>query len=205
MSTLLENLSSAPTAENAPGFDLVRKTGGRYDVSLQGRFLPGWLGNFSSALAGYHLSILAGSARRVSAFFWNARFEIDAGVAATAPEEIDFLALAAARFDSPVTSPALQAARVTEEGEALLVEVEGGDQIGFLAGLLKRFAFYSLFPVELDVATHDGVIADRIRLKGMGGLRPSAQAAAALRRGLQELVENTGLKGPGKIIFSSSP
>lgn len=188
---------AAGDAANQPGFTLSPKGAGRYEVTLQGRFLAGWLGEFSSALAGHHLSILSGSARRVSASFWRARFELDAGAVGTPPEQIDFLALAAAHSEAPGTTPALERARVTEEGDALLIEVSGVDQIGFLAGLLKRFAFFSLFPVELEVATENGVIADRIRLKGIGGTRPSAQATEVLRKGLQDLTEHPGLGNGG--------
>jgi hypothetical protein len=181
---------SPGAAANQPGFTLAPKRNGRYEVSLQGRFLPGWLGEFSAALADHQLSILAGNARRVSPSVWQACFELDASAAGIKPDHIDFLALASSRSAVPGATPALEAVRVIEEGDALLVEVNGADQIGFLAGLLKRFAFYSLFPVELEVETAGGQISDRIRLKGVGGTAPSAEAVEALRNGLQELAGN---------------
>ena len=170
-----------------PGFTLAAKRDGRYEVSLQGRFLPGWLGEFSAGLADHRLSILTGSARRISPSVWQACFELDASAAGMKLDHIDFLALASSRSAAKGVAPALEAVRVVEEEDALLVEVNGADQIGFLAGLLKRFAFYSLFPVELEVATAGGQISDRIRLKGVGGTSPSAEAVDALRKGLQEL------------------
>ena len=189
MSIRLEKMPAA----DAAGFTLAPKREGRYEVSLEGRFQPGWLGEFSAALAGHRLSILSGNARRISPSVWRASFELDASAAGTAPELIDFMALAAARSEAPRVIPTLEAARVTDEGDTLLVEVHGVDQLGFLAGLLKRFAFYSLFPVELEVETAGGRIADRIRLKGMGGTRPSSQATEALRKGLEEMAGNSGL------------
>ena len=177
-------------AANQPGFTLAAKRDGRYEVSLQGRFLPGWLGEFSAGLADHRLSILTGSARRISPSVWQACFELDASDAGTKPDHIDFLALASSRSAANGVAPALEAVRVVEEEDALLVEVNGADQIGFLAGLLKRFAFYSLFPVELEVATAAGQISDRIRLKGVGGTSPSAEAVEALRQGLQDLAGN---------------
>ncbi len=173
-----------------PGFTLAAKRDGRYEVSLQGRFLPGWLGEFSAGLADHRLSILTGSARRISPSVWQACFELDASAAGTKPDHIDFLALASSRSAAKGATPALETVRVVEEKDALLVEVNGADQLGFLAGLLKRFAFYSLFPVELEVATAGGQISDRIRLKGVGGISPSAEAVDALRKGLQELAGN---------------
>lgn len=173
-----------------PGFTLAPKGGGRYEVRLWGRFLPGWLGGFAAALAGHRLSIVSGSAHRISPSVWSACFELDARAAATHPGDIDFLALAAARAESAGgVELRLEAVRVVEEGGAVQVEVRGGDQLGFLGSLLKRFAFYSLFPVELAVETVGGRIFDRFRLKGMGGAAPSAEAVRVLREGLLGLVE----------------
>jgi len=59
------------------------------------------------------------------------------------------------------------------------------DHIAFLAALLSRVSFYTLFPETMLIETVNSKIFDRFWIKGLGGQAPSDTAINLLRRKLE--------------------
>jgi len=161
---------------------------GYYELKLRGQFPPRWLANLTSALAARGISIERGSASKVTPSLWQASFEIlPAG--GVLPAGLDFLALAhAAAGTGPASGRMhLDAYALEQRDEALFVEVNGPDCVGFLEALLKTFAFFSLFAAEVQIDTPGGRVHDRFWLKGVGGLSPSDSSRQGLQIELEKL------------------
>ena len=82
-----------------------------------------------------------------------------------------------------------------------LLEIEGEDRVGFLAALLRRMAYLSLFPVELELETSGGRALDRFWLRSAGDRAPSERARVALAASLEALVHS----GPGRPKGAAAP
>jgi hypothetical protein len=181
----------SPASKAANGCELRRTMSGTYELKLWGRFPPGWAGALSGGLSRKGISVISGSARKVTTS-WDAVFEMDASRCVTDPNRIDFLGLALDESDTaPATDITLIEFSIGEQEKhngALYLEVRAADQMGFLAALLNRLAFLFLFPEEMTVETVNGTAVDRFRLKGIGGTPPSPTARAALQRKLQDLI-----------------
>jgi UTP:GlnB (protein PII) uridylyltransferase len=77
---------------------------------------------------------------------------------------------------------------VAEHGGSLLVAVRAPDCVGLLATLMRRFACFSLFAVELRIDTRDGVADDAFWLRAGGHRRPAPATGPALRAALGHLL-----------------
>jgi hypothetical protein len=95
---------------------------------------------------------------------------------------------AGAGFATPLPLVGFALAPSPSRGGCLRLDVAGEDGVGFLAALLRRLAFHSLFPVELGLDTVGGQARDRLWLRGAGGTRPLPRAQLALRASLEALV-----------------
>lgn len=177
-----------PSVPDESGFEIRPLSVARQQVRVWGRFLPGWLSGFTAGLADQKIGIVRGAAKKTSPSIWFAGFEIDAPAESAA--RIDYLALTQKRA-APRAPTAIRLEGfhmdLEEENGALYVEVRGEDQVGFLDALLRRFALFSLFPAELVVETVGGRVFDRLWLKGIGGLSPSAATIGTLRSELKAL------------------
>lgn len=162
--------------------------GNRYELTLRGKFPPRWLANLTGGLATRGISVHRGHASKLSAILWKGIFELTAPVNLR-PELVDFASLAQASTESTAeTTLRLDSATVEKRGDDLLVEVKGPDSVGFLSQLLKLFAFYSLFPAEVEIDTPAGRVHDRFRLKGLGGSTPSDASRQGLEAALAKLL-----------------
>jgi len=160
----------------------------RYELALEGRLAPGWAGNLAAGLAERCVSIDRGDARVSRAGLWNARFDVRRLPGAPALETLDLAALARADagrgFANPLRLDAYELSQVEAHDGSLLLTLSAPDGVGFLAGLLRRLAYFALFPVELRLETRDERVADDLWLRGAGGRVPSARARSALERAL---------------------
>lgn len=162
---------------------------GLHELKLRGQFPPRWLANLTSALAARGVSIQRGSASKVTPSLWQATFEIAPAGGGELPAGLDYLSLsrtaaAAGPADGRIR---LDACRLEQRGDALFVEVEGPDSVGFLVAMLKTFAFFSLFPAEVHIDTPAGRVHDRFCLRGVGGLAPSESSRQGLQIELEKL------------------
>lgn len=175
----------APSPTDQHQWVLDPLTEGRSELKLRGKFPPRWLANLTSGLARQGISVQRGNASKLSPLVWQGTFEICAA-GRTLPT-LDFLALAYQQEGGTVAEPVrLDNSTIRAEGDALFVEVQGEDSVGFLMTLLKTFAFFSLYPAEVRIDTPAGRVHDRFWLKGLGGSAPTAELCAALRLELQK-------------------
>ncbi len=160
----------------------------RHQVYIDGSLPPGWAGNLASGLATQRISIERGEARAERGGVWTARFEVARLAGAPPFESIDFARLAAtdARegFATPLRLIGFELAPAAEHNGCLVLCVAAQDTVGFLAALLRRLAYFSLFPVEMRLETRGGAIDDRLWLRGAGDRVPSVRARDALRHAM---------------------
>jgi hypothetical protein len=174
------------------GVDVVleRRARARRILRISGRLRPGWCGNLADGLAGRGIGIVRGHAVMVSAGTWHAEFELDCmrGTEPT-PEQLGCLLDTEARagFTTPIELLGFRLEDSETRGGCLRLEVEGRDRVGFLAALLRRLAYFSLFPVELDLETSGERVQDRLWLRGGGASVPRPATRAALAASLQAL------------------
>jgi hypothetical protein len=182
---------AAESAAADPGFAIRRGTDGLYELSIGGRFYPGWGGSLANGLALHGVSIVRGFARKVEALCWRAGFELEQTPGGDSPLALDYLELASrplpARARVPITLDRYELRTSAGHGGCIEVLVEGPDQVGFLGALLKRFAFLALFPEEMAVDTRKGRVHDVFWLKSIGRSVPSDEARSALSRVMRRL------------------
>jgi hypothetical protein len=173
------------------GFAVRRSAGGLYELSIGGRFHPGWGGSLANGLAQHGVSIVRGFARKTEALRWRARFELEPTAGGDNPLALDYLDLASrplpSRRPAEVSLDRYVLCSSAAHGGSVEVGVEGPDQVGFLGALLKRFAFLALFPEEMSVDTREGRVHDVFWLKGIGRTIPSDEARGGLGRILRRL------------------
>jgi len=179
------------SGSNAPdaGCEL-RPTGqGFHELKLRGQFPPRWLANLTSALAGRGISIQQGHASKLTPSLWEATLEIAPTGGGSLPAGLDYPALAhtAAPGSQRGIPVHLDSFTLEQRDNALFLEVKGADTVGFLTALLKVFAFFSLFPSEVQIDTPAGRVHDRFWLKGVGGLTPSDSSRQGLQIELEKL------------------
>lgn len=165
-----------------------------WSIDVEGPLAPGWAGDLAAGLASRGIDIERGHALGDDTGLWSGRFEVrvPAGFAAM---DLDVAALAALSVHE--TSPqdfaqlalddfSLDAA--SAHGGSLRLRIAAPDRVGFLAALLRRLAYFTLFPIELHLDTQRGRIADELWLRGAAHRAPSAAIADALRRALEATV-----------------
>jgi len=92
-------------------------------------------------------------------------------------------------FSTPLRVGRFALQSALEHAGSLRLSVEARDRIGFLAALLRRLAYFSLFPVEMRLDTESDRIADELWLRAGGDRTPSTTTREALARALGALVE----------------
>ena len=161
---------------------------GLHVLTVEGRLGPGWAGNLAAGLAERAISIERGEARASRLGLWSARFEVRPLARAPTLAALDHVALArtdAGRgFATPLRLDAYELDASDAYGGSLRLAVSAPDYVGFLAGLLRRLAYFALFPVALRLETQTDRVADELWLRGAGQRVPSANAHAALARAL---------------------
>lgn len=172
-----------------PGFELLKNSPGLYELKIWGKFPPRWLANLTSGLSARDINIQRGAAYKMTASLWEGTLEVSPAVAGGLPESLDYLALARDGAHAPerVDGVRLESFTLERQDGAFFVEIEAPDSVGFLVTLLKTFAFFSLFPVEVRIDTPAGRVRDSFRLKGIGGMAPSDASFHGLKAELDKL------------------
>jgi hypothetical protein len=185
-------LGSTASILDEPGFEIRRAGEGLCNLQLWGRLRPSWSGGLAEGLADAGLSLMSGFARKIGPMRWLAEFELDCKEARQEPLALDYLELAA-RTQAPagrrpIVLHSYTLAPSEKHGGSLYLEIGGSDRVGFLGSLLTGFAFLSLFPEEMKIATRAGTVHDRFFLTGIGRTSPPAHAQQGLERWLRSLV-----------------
>ncbi len=147
----------------------------------------GWLSNFTRATSRLSLDIVRGAARRNAERGWSAKFELRGAVGAEL-EQIDFLALTRdTRQATSVPGLELQSFELSRssEREALLLQIQALDQVGFLAALLAHLAGFVLFPEEIRIETSQHEARDTLWLCSVARQIPPLEIELALRASLR--------------------
>jgi UTP:GlnB (protein PII) uridylyltransferase len=177
---------------HAPGFTVEGQGAGRYRLGVTGSFTPGWLARLSAGLSDHQVSILHGQGAQLRASYWEAEFDLEKSPGAVDPASLDFRSLVEKSLpksrDEHLELKSFTIAPAENAGQAVWVEVSGIDKIGFLRNVLNAFAFYALFPCEVQVATQDNLVRDRFLLRGIAGTAPSANALQGLRDWLESFL-----------------
>jgi hypothetical protein len=172
--------------------DWKQRARDRATLRMSGSMRPGWCGKLATGLARRGIGIDRGHAMTVSAGSWLAEFQLVCP-ALPEPSPIDVGRLLAARDRAGFTTPIVLSGYTLEtsdtRGGCLALEVEGEDRVGFLAALLRRLAFFALFPVELQLDTVGATVRDQLWLRGGGGRAPLPSTGDALAASLDALVK----------------
>jgi hypothetical protein len=164
----------------------------RFELQLDGPLPTGWAGNLAAGLARVGVSIDRGHARGAGAGLWSSRIEVVRTAGAADPRALGIEALATtdsgAGFAAPIELDHFALLPSLEHGGTLQLRLEAADTMGFLAALLRRLAYFALFPVEMRLETRSGRIADEFWLCAGGSRAPSPATADALRAVLRSLV-----------------
>jgi len=170
--------------------------GDAYLLCLDGVLWPGWAGNLASALAARGVSVQRGLARAARGGIWTARFEVLRLPGAPELAALDLEALAREDahegFATPLRIDRFAVVPALEHGGSLHLSVGAADAVGFLAALLRRLAYLSLFPVEMRLETQGDRVADELWLRAGGSRRPSRAKREVLSRALGMLVDSYG-------------
>jgi hypothetical protein len=179
---------SPATAPRGPSVRARPLGADRFQFYIEGSLPPGWAGNLASGLAAQRVSIERGEARAERGGVWAARFEVQRLAGAQPFASIDIAKLASTDagegFATPLRLIDFSVASTDDRGGCLELGVTALDTVGFLAALLRRLSYFSLFPIEMRLETRGDRIDDRLWLRGAGDRAPSARAQEALRRAL---------------------
>jgi hypothetical protein len=170
-----------------------RRTEELVQLRVGGRLRPGWCGNLATGLAARGVDVVSGRAVTVAVGQWSAEFQLRCSESLQPSRgELVRLLVAEARagFATPIRLVRYSLERSESHGGSLALEVAGLDELGFLAALMRRLAYFSLFPVELQLETVGPRVRDRLWLRGAGGRRPSPRAERALRASLDAHVSS---------------
>ncbi len=174
---------------------VVRLGNERFELQLDGPLAPGWAGNLAAGLARAGISIERGHARGAGAGVWSSRIEVVRTPGAIDPRSLDIAQLAVtdagAGFATPIELDHFVLQPSLDHGGTLQLRVGAADTVGFLAALLRRLAYFALFPIELKLETLNTRIADELWLCAGGSRTPSAATTSALRSALQSLVRTS--------------
>jgi hypothetical protein len=168
--------------------------GGLFRLTLEGVLSPGWIANLASGLAGRQLAIVRGRARAARGGCWTASFEVLRAREAPDPASLDLVTLARsdarAGFATPVRLERFRLESVREHEGALHLVLVARDAVGFLAALLRRLAYFSIFPAELRLETEGQRVHDELWLRAGGQRAPSTSTREALAHALGALVDD---------------
>lgn len=170
-------------------FKIMPLLSGRHKIEFYGNLPLGWAGSLAQGLAKRRINILSGYAKRTSMSQWTGEITVESGRSTISMPDIDFKAIINERLDMSHQRLVLADFSIRECFKAngsVYVVVEGQDQLGFLAGVLKKFMSCSLFPWEFSIKTKNGYISDRFHLMGPSGMNVSAQTMNLLKIKLQE-------------------
>jgi len=188
-----ENRRVPTTARHADELVVAweRKGTDRAKLRVSGSMRPGWCGKLATGFASRGIAISSGRASSVAAGSWRALFEV-ACSAEQEPAAAEVRRIIQAKnqpvFATPIVLIDYSMRKSESRGGCLELVVDGEDGVGFLAALLRRLAFLSLFPVELRLETRSDRVHDRLWLRSTGNRVPNSNTADALAARLDALV-----------------
>lgn len=163
-------------------------------LELNGDLRVGWTASLAQALTRLDINIVSGKAVKRSALNWTSSFEIEpVGVRQRDVTTLDVNSFFSGSADHasipPITLTGYRLELCAQHDGSLYVEICGADTIGFLAGIIRVFSYYSLFPVEMELETRGNMAYDRFWLKCIGNVAPLAEDAECVRNRLAGLTE----------------
>jgi hypothetical protein len=150
-------------------------------VALWGELPVGWAGRLAAGLAARGFDTRSAAAQLSREHGWLAAFEVHSAMAGLADGELDVLGMC--KHGEPEQSELVVSHFSLERDHdaALELRVVAPDRIGFLAALLGKLAFFSLFPESMRITTAGDQAHDVLRLRALGGGVPGPAIERALR------------------------
>ena len=152
-------------------------------LRVKGFFRPGWCGNLASGLSRRGIGIRRGRGVKGEGGDWQAELELDCAPCTDLPAcEVRGWLVGEVRpgFMVPLVLRNYELHRSTRFRGCTSLYVGADDRVGFLAALLRRLAYFSLFPLALELETRDDRAHDRFFLHGAGGREPSDRTLLSL-------------------------
>jgi hypothetical protein len=180
--------------------------GGRHALRLWGPLHRNWADRLSRGLTLSRIAIVRGYATRETSAGWLAAFEIDAARAKRDPMLIDYLQLLDRELRGPIPPIRIETHRIEPSdqfGGSLCVQITGRDRLGFLGGVLERFAFLSLVPDAMSIESDAGLAFDGFFLRMTDGAAPSQATARLLEEALRGRILDRGSearRGPRQVV-----
>lgn len=188
--------STTPTrfdnTPSVPGFKVEKRDNQHYELQLHGSFTLGWLARLAAGLSDHQISIVRGNGKLIKASYWEAKFDIKSDSKTRDPSKIDYFslmeadALTSGSGTLELIGYSIQSSETNNN--AVWVEIQGADKIGFLCNLLKIFSFNSLFPCAIEIGTTGTNVSDRFLLRGIAGAPPSRNALKGLEEQLDDYI-----------------
>jgi hypothetical protein len=167
---------------------ITKTAEGLYELCMNGRLhRPHWVVQLFAALSQLHVSVCSGYAAQEQKGEWRSKFVLDFSRSTADPLQLDYRAFSELTASGDRTcDPKLTRFEITRRPDHLLqVQVEGPDQMGFLATILSRIAILALFPTSIKIDLEEGQFRDAIVLRGFGDQGPSETASKTLDRMLR--------------------
>jgi UTP:GlnB (protein PII) uridylyltransferase len=141
----------------------------------------GWASSIKQGLANRRINIVVNGQEKMT---------VESERALESVSDIDFAAIINEKPDNEDEKMMLTDFSVADcfrANGAVYVEVEGKDQIGFLAVVLRIFLSCCLFPWDFSIKTEGNYINDKFHLMGTSGSNVSLQVRNMLKVKLAEL------------------
>lgn len=200
----LGRVSRLASQVRGPYAHVERRSPSSAAIALWGDLPVGWAGRLAAGLAEHGLDTRRAGAVRSQEHGWLAEFEVG-HARGVDPGGVDYLALCAeervAEAELVISEFSLQ--RGYDAGLELWVVAP--DRLGFLAALLGRLAFFSLFPEAMSITTVGEQAVDELRVRGLGGLPPVAEIEHALRRALAGVPSSVPPPAAAQVRRSTAP
>lgn len=152
-------------------------------LRVAGFFRPGWCGNLAVGLSRRGIGIRRGHGVKGEAGDWQAELALDCAPCTDLPDsEVRAWLIGEVRpgFMVPLVLRNYDLHRSTRFRGCISLYVGADDRVGFLAALLRRLAYFSLFPLALELETRDRRAHDRFFLRGAGGRESSDRTLLTL-------------------------
>jgi hypothetical protein len=188
--------ATSPTTDGSGIEYAITRHDSRVLLQINGALRVGWTASLARGLTQSDINIIRGTAIKEGAIRWTSNFEIEPAPSSRnnlANLDVGSFFKTAAAQHTAIPDIRLHTFRTVfspRHGGSLEVELSGADSIGFLAGILRQFSFYSLFPVEMALDTIGSTAHDRFWLKCIGNVPPQADDVECVRNRLSTLVDN---------------
>jgi hypothetical protein len=171
-------------------FSVTELPSGLCKITFRGNLPLGWAGSLAHGLSDKKINILSGYAKRITVSTWEGELVIDPVHSAANIPDVDFSRLLnkgmdrATALQLPITTFIVK--ECFRENGSLYVEINGHDQVGFLAAVLKRFASCGLYPWHFSILTRKNNVYDKFHLMGPAGVKASKGTMSSLEHKLRE-------------------